>query len=447
MFVRFDQSAHRSRKYLPDFVSLIGDRVWRKRLTQLLQNLKQSPALAHIVLHYHWLELALHEQLTISERNWSDYEEASVPESLSALHFAHTVVEVHARLSTSGQIALRGRLRDSLKAKNGFSSLYLEIDLARRLFDAGFEVEFADIEGLARYDLRFWKGTTTGELECKSISTDAGRQIHRKDFYRFIEAIEPQIIDGARVNYGILLVTLQERLPSDIERQGILRDAAKKMLSAPSVPTLQGTFFVIEQREFEELVGTTPVAGVEEFYRLCRTVFGDNCHASGVIGLHNNCLVVMRSLREDDHSKPIYNALKDADRQFSSMRPSFIFLQFDDIEPRDLLSLNLRRRMGILSYAFFYKRKPSHVAAICYCAYDGLILSSQGVGVPAVATLNPEPMFPIIASEYPLFLGHISDAEFAAILQAPPPVENLSYIEIESEPMAQKASNRKIVQS
>src|SRR5437016_14180333 len=108
MFVRFDQSTHRLRKYLPDFVSLIGDLVWRKRLTQLLQNLKRSPAFAHIVLHYHWLELAMHKQLTISEKNCSDYEWASVPESLAALHFAQTVVEVHTRLSTSGQIALRG---------------------------------------------------------------------------------------------------------------------------------------------------------------------------------------------------------------------------------------------------------------------------------------------------------------------------------------------------
>jgi hypothetical protein len=119
MFVRFDQSAHRLRKYLPDFVSLIGDLAWRKRLTQLLQNLKHSPAFAHVVLHYDWLELALHEQLAISEKNFSDHEQASVPESLSALHFAQTVVEVHARLSTSGQIALGGRLRDSLKAESG----------------------------------------------------------------------------------------------------------------------------------------------------------------------------------------------------------------------------------------------------------------------------------------------------------------------------------------
>lgn len=447
MFVRFDKSAHHLRKYLPDFVSLIGDLVWRKRLTHLVENLKQTPALAHIVLHYHWLELALDEQLAISEKNSSDYEEAFVPESLSALYFAQTVVEAHGRLSASGQISLRGRLRDSLKAENGFASLYLEIDLARRLFEAGFEVEFADLEGLARYDLRFWKGTTTGELECKSISADAGRQIHRKDFYRFIDALAPQIIDDAKVNYGILLVTLQERLPSDVEHQRILRHAAKKMLSAPTVPTIQGAFFIIERRKFEELTGTTQISGVEELYRQCRDAFGENCHVSGATGPQTNCLVVMRSLREDDHSKPIYRALKHADRQFSSKQPSFIFLQFDDIEPRDLLSRHLRRRMGILSYAFFYKRQPSHVAAVCCCAYNGLISSPNGVCVPGIGTPNPKPKFPLFPSEYPLFLGHIPDAEFAAILQAPPPVENLSYIEFEPEAMAEKTSKSKSVQT
>jgi len=433
MLVHFDSSVDRLRKYLPDFVSLIGNDLWQKRLTRLLKDANQSPALAHIVCHYHWLELGLHQQLVQSQTHSTDCDGALTLESLSALLFAQTVVEVHSRLSPKGKTALSGRLRDSLKAESGFASLYLEVDLARRLFDAGFEAEFADLEGLARYDIRFWRGDAAGEVECKSISTDAGRQIHRKDFYRFIDALNPEITHGMRLNYGILLVTLQERLPSDVERQTILRDAAKRMLTAPSVPFTQGAFFLIERRTFQELVPANPIAHITELYQRCSKVFGPDCHASGAISPQNNCLVVMRSRREDDHSKPIYAALKDADHQFSSKRPSFIFLQFDDIEPRDLLSRNLRRRMGILSYGFFLKRQPSHVSTICYCAYNGLISSPSGIGVPAVATPNPTPKFEINPSDYPQFLGHLPDADFAEILQAPPPVGNLSYIELQSE--------------
>jgi hypothetical protein len=41
---------------------------------------------------------------------------------------------------------LKGRLRDSIKAKTGFAPLYLELDLAQRLMDGGYDVEFADME-------------------------------------------------------------------------------------------------------------------------------------------------------------------------------------------------------------------------------------------------------------------------------------------------------------
>lgn len=433
MFVQFDSAGDRLRKYLPDFISLIGNDVWRKRLTCLQADLNRSAALAHIVLHYHWLELALHQQLVISESKSSHDIDALVAESVSALHFAQTVVEVHARLSSKGQNALNGRLRDSLKAENGFASLYLEIDLARQLFEAGFEVEFADLEGLARYDLGFRKGDIRGELECKSISTDAGRQIHRKDFYGFIDSLESKITNGARLNYGILLITLQGRLPADVERQTILRDAARRMLDTPSAPTTEGTFFLMERRKFDEVIPSAPMTASWGIYEQFRKVFGTNCHVSGAMTSQNNCLIVMRSVREDDHSRPIYVSLKEADRQLSAKQPSFIALQFDDIEPRDLLSLGLRRRMAVLSYAFFYKRQPSHVASISYRPYKGLCYSPKGVGVPSVATPNPKPKFSLSPSELPLFLAHIPDVEFAAILQAPAPTENLSHIQVEPQ--------------
>jgi hypothetical protein len=444
MLIRFDTGKDRLRSYLRDFVSLIGNDLWTKRLSQLLRDLNQSFALAHIVLHYHWLELALDEQLAISEGNATDRNQVIAPESLSALYFAQSIVNVHTRLSTSGQTALRGRLRGSLKAENGFAALYLEIDLARRLMEAGFEVAFTDLEGLARHDLRFWKDAAAGEVECKSISADAGRQIHRKDFYRFVDALGPEIVNRAQAGNEILLVTLQERLPSEFERQKILRSAAREMLRTPSIPIIRGEFFAIERRTFEDTVDVTLINDAKEFYRRCRTAFGDNCHVSGVVGDKNNCLIVMRSEREDDHSKSIHDALKEADGQFSAERPAFIVLQFDDIEPQDLLSRALRRRMGILSYAFFYKRQPSHVNAICYCAYNGLNVSPRGIGVPSVATPNPKAKFSVTPSDYAPFLGHISDADFAAVLGAPPPVENLSYIEFEPEATADTTNPNEI---
>ena len=66
-------------------------------------------------------------------------------------------------------------------------------DLAQRLMDAGFDVNFADMEARAQFDLLFSRDVFSGEVECKLISVDAGRQIYRKDFYRFMEALSPAL--------------------------------------------------------------------------------------------------------------------------------------------------------------------------------------------------------------------------------------------------------------
>ena len=150
---------------------------------------------------------------------------------LAALNFAAIMVEVHARLGSRARHVLEGRIRDSLKAETGFAPLYLELDLARRLMDAGYDVEFPDMEGSARYDLLFSRDGFAGEVECKSLSADAGRQIHRKDFYRFMEAIAPALSRQAELKRReVLLITLDARLPSNTSERTLLVKEVSSLL-------------------------------------------------------------------------------------------------------------------------------------------------------------------------------------------------------------------------
>jgi hypothetical protein len=197
---------------------------------------------------------------------------------LAALHFAQTVVHAHGQLTPKGKRQLEGRLRDALQSHTGFSSLYLEIDVARRLLDAGYEVEFTDMDGTSRYDLRFWRGTTEGEVECKTLSVDAGRKIHRHDFYRFIDAVSAELT--ARLEAPVrevLLVTLNGRMPSDDARQDELRSETKRILQHPEVQTVQGSFFSISRDGYDRsLRGAGLPTTQEELYATCRRAYGDN---------------------------------------------------------------------------------------------------------------------------------------------------------------------------
>ena len=122
--------------------------------------------------------------------------------------------------------------------------------------------------------------------------------------------------------------------------------------------------------------------------------------------------------------------MKKATTQFSGTCPAFIAVQFDDILPSDLLLVNLRRRVGILSYGLFLQKGASHVIATCFSAYKGLVANNAGIGEPGFAVPNPKPAFSVVSADYSPFLGFIPDAEFAGFLGKLPPSESISNISI-----------------
>jgi hypothetical protein len=419
---------------LPPFLELADADRWKKRTVQLGQDAMSSPFQAKIVADYHWLELALSEQMIVREAYGNLVPEHLTIDSISALYFAQTFVGVHSRLSPHGRNVFEGRIRDALKSDAGFAPLYLEMGVARRLFDAGYEVELSDTEGVAQFDFRFWKGNAHGEVECKSLSCDAGRKIHRKDFYRFVDALGELTV--ARVASGvkeIVLITLNDRLPAEERRQNALREAANRLLSENALRRIEGDFFVITREEYVPRLEQASFSGQHEFYKVCRELYGDNCHVAGLMTLDGVCLVIVCSQSEDDHSDPMLEAMKKATKQFSGKRLAFIAMRFDDMEPADLLLRHMRRRIGILSYYLFQRVDASHVAATCFSAYRGLVVSDIGIGEPAFDIPNPNPAYPVVAEDYSPFVGHIPDVEFARILGEPLPAESISYIPFDDD--------------
>ncbi len=421
-------------EYLPRFLNLAGGERWRKRAVQLGECAFQSPFQAKIVADYHWLEIDLSHQMIINETLGRLMPEQIDLKILAALYFAGTIAEVHARLTSRGRTAFEGRIRDALKAETGFASLYLEMEIAQRLLAAGYDVEFPDLDGTDRYDLRFSDATSSGEVECKSLSTDAGRKIHRKDFYRFIDAIGPSLAERAKGgNDEVLVITLHDRLPKNTANQAELRSATAQIMGEEAPTSIRGSFFRIERENYADRLSAAPIDNERGFYKACCDTFGRDCHVSGAITPDGRCLVVMLSLREDDHSKPLLEAMRKAASQLSGTCSGFIAVQFHEIVPADLVLPHLRRRAGILSCALFGHYGGSHVNAIRFCIYGGLAASKEGVGVPAFAVPNPLPKFELDPKMTQIFGNQVPDAEFAALLGVQLPAESISYFPISGD--------------
>lgn len=418
-------------EYIPRFLSLVGEERWFKRVDHLDAEQSKSPFHWKIVRDYHWLEMGISFQSDVLAREGHLRLELTDGLILAALNFAATVVEVHARLSQAGRQNLEGRLRHGLKAETAYASLYLEFDLAQRLMDAGFDVSFADMERTAQFDLLASRGTFAAEIECKSLSADAGRQIHRKDFYRFVEAISPAL-DAQRMlrRREVLVITLDARLSPNISDQAALLAAAQTILQDAMRTSVAGKGFELRRQTFKDVLAGAPPSDAKAFYRACVATFGPNIHVAGGLTEDGGCLVVMRSKREDDTSKPLLDAMRKASSQFSRARPAFIAIQEHGIEAADLMLPLVRRRVGILSHTLYSHYGASHVNATYVIGFGAVVACNGIVGSPAFSVPNPKPTFAVAPTDVPPFLATIADETYAAAIGSPLPAPNISYISI-----------------
>jgi hypothetical protein len=141
----------------------------------------------------------------------------------------------------------------------------------------------------------------------------------------------------------------------------------------------------------------------------------------------------MRSQREDDTSKPMLEAMRKAASQFSGQRPAFIAIQEHGIEAADLMLPHVRRRAGILSYALYGHYGAAHVNATYFTGFGAVVHRGEQIGTPAFAIPNPQPKFPISASDAAPFLESLSDQDYADAIGAPLPAPNISNLPIEGD--------------
>lgn len=403
------------RSYIPELVGLAGEELWRKRATHL-RSFGRSPYLAQVASDYHWVELQLDEELAKRQEPLPS-NIASDAIAARALRFSQELVEVYRSLPPPGQRQLVGRIRDALQAETGFAALYQEMEIATVLINQNFDVTFPDLENSGRADISFQQGAANGLIECKALSADAGRKIHRKHFYRFMEVISQDVLD--RVSRSgvneLVLITLKDRLPSHLQSDTPLVQATRTLLRSRETSHAAGPDFEIVRKPYSALFDALRPMSEREFYAEAQKQFGANCHIAGGWTENGGCLILMRSQRQDDHSKPQLEAMKEATEQLPSDRPGFIALQLNDISSADLALPHLRDRYALLANYLFHEVASNHVAGVYICAFGATSVDADAVAYPAIVIWNPRLKFD--GRGLPFRVG-VTDAAFAKLLNA-----------------------------
>lgn len=348
---------------------------WRRREKELDARERKNPYLVEYFDDKFPLERAL-KRVVAYHRATSRYPSmagSGEVQYYQLYSFSFAVVRAHARLSSHGQTRLCGYLKDGLKSEYGLTPVALEMAVAVHLWAADFDVEFTDMEGRGQFDFLATGEGIELEIDCKTVSGDIGRSIHRNRMLDLLRLCQPAIQAClARRGGTILRITIPGALHGREEYMtgvAALANAAaqqEQTVSDDGVATVAVTRFQIDQGPFhhQRRPTQTELAG---FIGQCTS--NSNPHA---ISIHRPgeaaVVITIDSDRPDRVVEGIYRSLKaSAERQFTRTRPAVLAVRLTDLTDSQLLGLVGREHgLAAIAHRLFVGPDRQHLYGVAF---------------------------------------------------------------------------------
>ncbi len=219
--------------------------------------------------------------------------------------------------------------------------MVFEIEVATHLMNKGFQVDFNDLDGYGQNDYIAIKNNVKVEIECKYISRDKGRQIHRKDLQNFASKLESEfnnMLNSIAVS-TLLVVTLSERLSSSaMEHDNIIGQIRHALGISRVQQSADISKIDIKRHEDADLqyVGKRQLLdNIKERFDLKDNMILAAVRHDGII-----LAIALESKKQDKILDAIYRELKQsAQKQFSGQEPAILCCYLDGTTGEELESM------------------------------------------------------------------------------------------------------------
>jgi hypothetical protein len=324
---------------------IIPKEVWRRRATNLLERERQNPHLSGYFDERYTIERFFDRALV----HWSQWGRFPPVKGLDGdryfdlYSFIHVLSSVYPFLSTRGQSRVCGYLRDGLRSDIGLTAFAHELAVALHLSSADFDVEFTDIEERARFDILATKAGVHLEVDCKTASADAGRQIHRRRAIELFNRIHLETFfkRGAGRTVDIVLPGAlhgSESYMNAVARVVSDAIAQNESLSAAKIADVALGEFNLH----DEPTLFTKAPTEQAVQRIAERLGRANQHLVWLGSPDQRAAVIafVSSRKPDKVVDGIYRALKkSADGQFSGTNPALLATNLLDLTPNQLREL------------------------------------------------------------------------------------------------------------
>jgi hypothetical protein len=288
----------------------------------------------------------------------------------------------------------RKRVQGAFKNPNDMRALRLELVVATHFLRMGSQVSWPEVTGEGRFDLLIEDLSPGGlEVECKSISPDKGRKIHRREILEFYQLLKPNIAPLVRgLSQGLFAVlTLPGRLPKAYEdRQALVRACCEITLSQRCQIMPGGANLRIGQFATDQLGQLKPGASYIENRDVIDRITGTQNKEAMVVGTKSGgtFVFVMQSAKEDALLRTTFDVLSDAARdQLTGSRAGLLVAGFDGLGAEELRSIaaqdgdfsNPPTALRVHVSHFLASRERNHVVGTGFLSTESLQAKDRGV--------------------------------------------------------------------
>lgn len=372
------------------FKNVIDERYWLKRVASIKDEIRGFPFLKDYLVEENAIAFALARCSDFVARYGRiPMHEAENRNLYPAISLAAQSLSIMESSSAIEAKKLVQRIRGSFKNLDDLRAIQLEVMAATHFVHRGHQIIWPEMEGVGTFDLLVNDLGIVGlEIECKSVSENKGRKIHRREALEFHHLVEPQFKAVSRnLLTGIAVVlTVPGRLPTFFQqKKDLAKHVINSVLTAQNIVLEDGSDIRISEFDIASLrideEGGVPTISREVIDQITATKNRELM----ILGNKKGAIIfVLQSQQDDTLLEYIFNTLSEsAKKQLSKSRPALFLVGLQSIEAESLLDIAIQDNDP--------KQPPT---ALQFGVSDFLANQDRdhvvGVGFLSCSALNPE---------------------------------------------------------
>lgn len=379
------------------FVDLIGANNWHDRVKQCNAEIVGNEQLRQHLEHENEVAFGLMELEALVEQCGhhvtSEYlERAGL---LPVIAFMAQIMSLCESTSHEEANRLVRRVHGAFKNPDDMRGLRLELTTASHFTRKGYKVHWPESPADNRpiFDLLIEDIGNGGlEVECKAVSDNKGRKVHRREAIELQSLLLPRLkaITQAGFQEGLSIVlTLAKRLPTAFAARRLLVDQVICAVHEGSKDSTLNDGSHISVRLFDPSVITQAQLDDRRALRqLMDKISSTTNRESMLLGSLSGgaILSTIQSSAEDDFKEAVLETAKDAaKRQLTKARAGFVLMSLDGLDYDQLQSIGKDDKTGRpsklheVAQEFLSSSSRSHVVGISFTSRSSVRYSHRGV--------------------------------------------------------------------